>query len=202
MARKSKAGVRKREILEHFYQVLAKEGLEGASIGKIAKHMGMHPSLVIHYFKTKEAMTVELVDVILERYEKTYLPKLDEIKDPEQRLDTFLNAIFGLGWVKLIDVNVFFACYYLSFRNDRVKERFKKMYARFKEVLINEIKICIDKGIIKKTDPEKTAESIIVLAEGLDFYENVCGDDRQFEELGHYLKGIALRLLKGNEDQD
>ena len=60
MGRKSKAAVRKREILEHFYNILKEEGLEKASIAKVAKRMAVNPSLLIHYFKTKEAMTVAL----------------------------------------------------------------------------------------------------------------------------------------------
>jgi len=56
MPRKNKANIRKREILEHFYEVLSNEGLEGASIAKIAKHMGVHPSLLMHYFKTKSVI--------------------------------------------------------------------------------------------------------------------------------------------------
>ena len=54
MARKKDgAPLRKREILEHFQQVLVEEGFEGASIGKIARRMGINPSLIIHYFSTK-----------------------------------------------------------------------------------------------------------------------------------------------------
>ena len=76
MARKKdKAEIRKKEILEHFQQVLSEEGIEGASIGKIANKMGIHPSLIIHYFKTKEEMTVALAEFILEKYETTFAKK-------------------------------------------------------------------------------------------------------------------------------
>ena len=54
MRKNQKAEIRKPEILENYYQVLIEEGLEGTSIGKIAKRMDIHPSLIIHYFKTKE----------------------------------------------------------------------------------------------------------------------------------------------------
>ncbi|MEZ4851774.1 MAG: TetR/AcrR family transcriptional regulator [Bacteroidia bacterium] len=53
MGRKSKAKIRRQEILSHFYEVIIEEGFEGASIGKIAKRMEVNPSLLIHYFSTK-----------------------------------------------------------------------------------------------------------------------------------------------------
>ena len=62
MGRKSKADVRKKEILEHFYIVLKQEGFENASIAKIANLMDVNPSLLIHYFKTKEEMVFAFVE--------------------------------------------------------------------------------------------------------------------------------------------
>jgi len=54
MARtKDKTETRKKEIIESFQQVISEEGIEGASIGKIAANTGIHPSLIIHYFKNK-----------------------------------------------------------------------------------------------------------------------------------------------------
>ena len=56
MRKNQNATLRKPEILESYYQILIQEGLEGASISKIAKHMDIHPSLIIHYFKNKEEL--------------------------------------------------------------------------------------------------------------------------------------------------
>jgi AcrR family transcriptional regulator len=48
MRKNQKADRRKREILESYYQVLMEEGFEGASIGKLAQRMKIHPPLIIH----------------------------------------------------------------------------------------------------------------------------------------------------------
>jgi AcrR family transcriptional regulator len=196
MARKSKAYVRKREILEHFYQVIRDGGLEGASIAKIAKHMGVHPSLLIHYFSTKEEMVVELVGYMLERYEETYLAKVVKIKDPNKRLDALMNTLFSKDWIKLIDDTVFYACYYLSFKNERIRNRFRVMYDNFREILRNEIKMYMKQGIVNVTDVENAVNVIIALAEGIDFYGNVYGEDRYSENFSQYVKGLVLNFLK------
>jgi AcrR family transcriptional regulator len=197
MARNSdRAPLRKREILEHFQQVLVEEGFEGASIGKIARRMGINPSLIIHYFTTKEDMIVELVDYILEKYETNFRNKLEVINDPGERLMAGLENILGVGWISLVDTRAFNACYYLSLRNPRVKVRLQKMYQRFRKYLIREITIYRDEGFFDSTDPDKDADLIISIVEGLNFYRNISGGKQKYKELGEYVKLRILSLLK------
>jgi len=100
-----KAEARKPEILENYYQVLIEEGFEGTSIGKIAKRMSIHPSLIIHYFKTKENMTVELVDRdMFKRFRDYLVDELDAYKkegivkvaDVEKAADAVVTLMEGL----------------------------------------------------------------------------------------------------------
>ena len=196
MARtRDRAPLRKREILENFHQVLVEEGFEGASIGKIARRMGIHPSLIIHYFSTKEDMIVEFVDYILEKYENTFLKKIENIEDPRERLKAGLDTIFSVDWVSLVDTRAFYACYYLGLRNPKVKTKLQKMYQRFREYLVHVITLYRDEGVIPSADPGKDADLIIALAEGLSFYRNISGGKKKYRELGKYLKQRALSLL-------
>jgi AcrR family transcriptional regulator len=55
MTERKNAGLRKPEILKCFYETILAEGIEGASIGKIAKRMGIHPSLIMHYFPPRRS---------------------------------------------------------------------------------------------------------------------------------------------------
>ena len=197
MARKSdKAELRKRGILDNFYEVLKEEGLEGASIAKIAARMDIHPSLIIHYFSTKEELIVALVDSILEKYEETFLPALQDIEDPEERLEATIDAIFGMDWARLVDAGVFYACYSLSFRNQRVKDSFQRMYSRLRELLIEGIDVLIERKIIIAADAGKLADLVITLLEGYDFYRGVMEDDERFDELSRFLKQNALAIMK------
>ena len=76
MGRTSLAPIRKREILEQFYEVLRQEGIERASMIKVANRMGVYPSHVNHYFPTKEQLISELVEFLIERYEKDFSASL------------------------------------------------------------------------------------------------------------------------------
>ena len=92
MGRKSKAEERKKEILIHFYEVVKEDGFENASIAKIADRMDVNPSLLIHYFKTKEEMIVDLVDFLLNRYNLDQ--HYEELETPTSKLrfTTYLHV--------------------------------------------------------------------------------------------------------------
>ncbi len=203
MTTRMKPEVRRKQILEHFYEVLIEEGIEGASIGKIASHMGVHKSLIMHYFNKKEDMVVELMELIIKRYERALLASLDGIGDPGKRLEEVLKTIFGLPWKKLFGLpskkqpndEAFYACYYLTFRNEVIRKRFKKMYIEFRNGLANELAKCMEAGIIEKVDPQKAADLIVVLCEGLNKCEIMRDDQGQSEELRNYVTEQAMAFL-------
>jgi AcrR family transcriptional regulator len=196
MRKNQKAEIRKPEILENYYQVIIKEGLEGASIGKIAKRMNIHPSLVIHYFETKEKMTVSLVDLLIDKYEATEFLDFSHIRDLGQRFQALMDTIFSLEWSRTVNPGVHFGFYYLSFRNPVVRERFKDMFKRFKAYLHRELKVYQDAGIIHTPDLETAADVIVTLMEGLEFHANFLADGKPFKHFADSSKEIAIRLLK------
>ncbi len=199
MARpRDKAEARKKEILKGFYAVIAEEGLEGASMAKVASRVGIHPSLIVHYFTNKEEMVVELVDYMLSIYEENYLPRLREIEDPEERLRETIDAIFGQEWAGLVDSSVFYSCYALCFRKKRVRESFQRMYSRLHQVLVEEINELMEMGALVKADPNKLADIIISLLEGYDFYRGLMEDEKRFDELSAFLKQNALFILRAD----
>ncbi len=195
MGRKDKSDIRKPEILKHLYQVLEKEGLEGTTLAKVADSMGVNSGLLIHYYKTKDEMIVAMVDYMLEMYANIYISKLNEVQEPQLRLNNMIDTFFCPDWTKRGTDTVFYSCYALSFRNKRVKKRFKNMYDGFRELLANEIRNFIKAGIVKVKDPVKTADIIITLIEGLNFYRTALDGDTKAEEAGEYFKKTVQDLL-------
>lgn len=195
MARPSdKAPVRKQEILEHFHKVLREEGIEGASLAKIARSMGVHPSLLIHYFSSKEQMTLALVDSIAEQYGEAYMGWITGIGDPEDRLAAILDVLFGEQWMECVDQSVFNACHCLGFRNHEIKKRFRDMYSRFADALSTEFERLMALGVIRRMDAARLADLVIAMTEGLDFYGTIIGTGERFDELGCAMKEAALAL--------
>ncbi len=191
-----KIDIRRNEILEHFQAVLKEEGFEGASMAKIAKKMDVNPSLLIHYFSTKEEMILALVDFILEKFETLLLEKTRKISSTEKRLETLINTLFSRDWVSMVDSSAYYSCYYLTFRNRKVKQRMQKLYQRFRDGLEELLRSCMDEGIILSDDPAKLADFIIYLVEGLSFYRNISGGAKRYVETGAYLKNKVWNVLR------
>ncbi len=195
MGRKSKADVRKKEILENFYIILKEEGFENASIAKIAKIMDVNPSLLIHYFKTKEEMVVSFVSFLLGRYEIAFKEKMVGSQSPEDRFYNILDIMFSEDWLNFSDQTVFYACYYLSSRHERIKERFNLMYKLFKDLLVPQAQSWIDAGIIKNEDPENVADFLIIMNEGLTYYDKLMSDADGFRKRAKFLKSAVIKAL-------
>jgi AcrR family transcriptional regulator len=196
MGRNSISEIRKPEILRHFYEVLTEEGLEGASLQKVAEHMGVNKGLLLHYFNTKNELVEALVKDMTEIYEKTYEPLLAKITDHEERMNAILDALFDVNWGKHIERRAYYACFYLGFGNTEIKNQFRDMFVRLKKYLTGQFKIFARAGIIKVEDPEKLAISVISLAEGLAFYQTIMGTDSKVKDVAVTLKQTALNMLK------
>lgn len=195
MGRKSKADARKQEILATFYEVLKEEGIEHASIAKIAGKMEVNPSLLIHYFKTKEEMVVEVVDFLLQRYEDAFLEDVNRLEDPKKRFELVLNLLFGVSWVEVIDYSVFYGCYYLAARHERIKERFQEMYQHFREYLTKEVEIWLEHQLISPQPAEQVAEYLIVSLEGLAYYGHIFQDKASYAQRASFVKEMILKSL-------
>lgn len=190
------AAVRKPEILENYYQVIIENGIEGASIGKIAQRMGIHPSLIIHYFKKKENMTIELLDVLIEKYEAQEYLNFDHIQDLEERFQTLMHTTFSLDWSRTIDPGVHFCFYYLSFRNTEIRHRFRAMIKGFRNYLVSELQFFQDHGVIEVKDVQLAADYIVTLMEGLEFHAHFLADNEPFERFACTARDAAIAYLK------
>jgi len=133
---------------------------------------------------------------MLEKYATIYTSKFDEFQDPQKRLDNIINTFFESDWTERGDASVFWSCFSLSFRSDRVKASFRVMYDGFRKILADEISTYIEAGIVAVTDPIRTADIIITLIEGLNMYRAVKGEDPKLKETSEYFRQTVKSLLK------
>ena len=196
MGRKSKAKVRRQEILSHFYDVIIDEGFEGASIAKIAKRMDVNPSLIIHYFSTKDAMVLGLIEYLFSTYTAHIIPDLSDVEDPEERLEDLLDVIFGIQWDGIVNNRVFFTYYTLAFRNPEIKQQLSHTFAELTQIVKQELDFAKDKGVIQSPDTHRAADYIIMMMEGANFYQYASSYSASHAERRNMLKDSVLHLLK------
>jgi len=185
---------RKKEIIEGFYQLSKENGLENTSIAKIGKHLGIPPSLIMHYFPTKEILISNLISYILDQYLKIYEPVLQELQtkryaDPH----TFVDSLFSRDWNLLFDDGVFYSCFSLIFRNSRIKAEYRVLHEKLRESL----KEILDKDEnLQGKDTALLSEQIFVVVEGAYYYLSMIDDEDVYNKKLEIFKSQVYDLLR------
>ncbi|MEQ9440127.1 MAG: TetR family transcriptional regulator [Cyclobacteriaceae bacterium] len=195
MGRKSLKDDRQKEIIAAFYQVAQKEGLENASFAKIARLLDMPPSLLVHYFNTKEELLLSLIDFIVDQYQSIYQLRTKSKAAALDKLIAILDNIFSRRWDELIDDGVFYSCFALVFRDQRIRLKFKEMTLLLRQWLAEAIQACVDEQMLEVEDVEQTADLIFVISDGAYYFLSMIDDRQEYEEKLTTYHQQALRLL-------
>lgn len=167
--KRQSAEERKPAILKAFYQVIEAEGFENASVAKVAKRAGVHASLIIHYFGSKEKMVMALVDEVLHTYALLFA-KLPEGGEPGARLERLLALIWSREWYEATSSPVIFSFLALSQRDALVMERVRNLYGHYRRYLKKQVTLLSAAGVIHVDDPEAATEALISLSEGSHYF--------------------------------
>ena len=157
MGRISLKDTRQKEIILAFYTVAKKIGLENASIAKVADHMDINPSLIVHYFKTREALFSGLIDFILEQYSGIYKTNGQDYTNARE-LKQLIDNLFSRKWNKLFDDSVFYSCYALIYRDKKIRSAFKALHDSLRKLLTDALQKANKNGVINIRKEKKTVE--------------------------------------------
>jgi AcrR family transcriptional regulator len=190
---------RKPAILKAFYEVIEAVGFENASVAKVAKQAGVHASLVIHYFGSKERMVLELVDDVLLTY-ADLIRKLPDSGEPQNRLEQLLALIWSREWHEAASFSVMFSFLALSQRDERVMNCLQALYERYGMYLREQVRFFADAGVIRVADPEAAAQGLISLSEGSHFFCRFHIENGTFDEHCKIMIEAAKRILGVKEN--
>lgn len=195
VGRKSLKEPRQKEIINAFYKLAKKEGLENASIKKTAALININPSLVIHYFSTKEHMVYSLVEYILDKYLLIFNVPVNSSDTPLQVLLKVIDNIFSKKWNTLFDDGVSYSCYSLTFQDKTIRKKYKLLLDTLREHLAGLIAPCIENGSINIKDPAPVADIIFVLVDGAYYYLSLTDDKAEYNAKLLEYKNKAIELL-------
>ncbi|PWJ57667.1 AcrR family transcriptional regulator [Dyadobacter jejuensis] len=196
MGRKSLKEDRQREIIKVYYKLAKKEGIDNTSIAKIAKAMDINPSLIIHYFRTREDLTYGLIDYILDKYLLIYKVSPSRSQSSSEVLLKMIDNLFSKKWNTLIDDGLFYSCYSLTFRNKRIRGLYKDMLDRLRAELSQQISLCKEDGVLDVEEPEEVADAIFVLVDGAYYYLSLVDNKEEYEWKAARYKSQALSKLR------
>jgi len=189
------ARIRRRETLAACYGVLLDEGLQGTSLAKIAKRVQAPASLLVHYSGTKDQMTIELVDFLLERYHETYGALFESMVDPLERLRAIVDYLFSVEYHQLMDDRAFYALFYLRLTHPTVRRAFARVYEESLRQVESTLAACMARGRLPRDDPHELAVTLKALEEGYALLIGGGADHEAQAEMGSALRKRALRLL-------
>lgn len=195
MGRTSLKQTRQKEIVQAFYEVSKKIGLENASLAKVADHLDINPSLVVHYFKTRDALFSGLISFILEKYNDIYQANGDTYSTPKE-LRALIENLFSRKWNKLFDDSVFYSCYAMTYRDKKIRKAFKALHDSLRALLVEALRKAKQSKIVDIRDERVTAEVIFALVEGAYYYLGMVDSKEEYNTKLRLLKTQALSILK------
>lgn len=138
-----KEEIRRIQIVEAAYEVIASKGYNNFTIEDIANQAGLSKGGVLHYFKTKEDILINLLERIHTVLEENIKIRSQKYKTTERKLKSII-----ITYVTAAKRNPAFYVVMVDFWaqipvNDRIRHINNKIY----ELMYNEIKKAIDTGI-------------------------------------------------------
>jgi AcrR family transcriptional regulator len=196
MGRKSLKEIRQKEILKSFYQVAKIEGIENASIAKVANRLDVNPSLIMHYFKTRDEMLISFVSFILERYMAIYKSN-GEINSKEKLLE-LIESLFSRKWNRLFNDSVFYSCYSLIYRKKDFKKQFKTLHDTLRRNLNNSFQESNLHNVTNIENIEHTTELVFNIMEGAYYYLGMVENKDEYEKKLSWSKNHVISILNMN----
>jgi len=170
MGRKKLGPTRRLEIIESFYRVAKENGLENASIAKVADVMGISNGLVMHYFNTKDELLIGLNEYILKQHLNVITDNNSGAIETRQDLEELIRSLFSRKWNQYFDDGVFYSCYALIYRNKTFNDSFKQYLLQLHNVLKEKLKQALDNRVINNTNIDGLTEIIFALIDGSYYY--------------------------------
>ena len=200
MGRKSKSTIRRREIMESCYRVVAEKGLEGATLKRIGKEMGVSPSLLMHYFASKEDMILALVDFMVQKMDKAYLQAARKTMRARERLALYIDKNLNFEIPQSVEDKVFYGSFYLALSDDWIRGSFRRMYDHDHKMIVDLIKDYMQEEGIRNLNPELLAIQLISNIEGFYMYRVVHGDSPELDQAVESFKQTLWKTLEGEKE--
>lgn len=173
MGRKSVASERRFQLIDAYYKCVARKGLENCTMSSIAKEAGMTPSIITHYFGTMEEMTKELINQVIEMYEGLISQQLDEISDPEERLEKLVSILFSDKILTDDFAKVYTAVLYRASRDSEFREVFSNAMQRCYSILIDAMKAVAAPKNKSRKEMKRIAVIVLALADGILIHSGI-----------------------------
>ena len=166
MGRKSIAEIRRAEIIEAFFNVVAEKGFLNATMREIAVAAGCSQGMLHHYFDNKETMVLAATEYLVMTYSAELSDKIGLYDSATNRL------LFLFSWLRDPDrFDLRFSWAWMEFwtlskTHPAISNAMTKCYRNMKDLVAGIIRNGIGSGEFRNVDPDLMANMILGSLEG------------------------------------
>lgn len=161
---------KRKSIAEAAWNIIKKEGIEKASIRRVAIEAGMSAGALRHYFSTKDEMLLFIMDYYLEEGKKRSQSK-SWSDNPLQAVAEVLLELIPIDEEKKIETSVWLILALQSLTSDTLKEKKDEMTNGMYELASSMIEILVLQGILSDSTNVKLEKSrLAALIDGLSIH--------------------------------
>lgn len=166
MGRKSIAHIRRKQIIEGFFKIVAEKGFANASIREITEAAGVSKGVLHHYFTNKEAMVLGVLDYVVTTYTAEFHEEITSYTSATDRMKFLFSWFLDLKRFDLEFSRAWMEFWVLSKTNPAISEALTGCYRAVKSLIAEIIRDGIKAGEFREVDPDITANLILGSLEG------------------------------------
>jgi AcrR family transcriptional regulator len=180
---------RRAEVAAAVWRLVSREGLEAATVRRVAAETGMSTSVVSHYFSGKDDLLRLAFRIVLERGRERAIA--DSARGG--RVRALLVTALPVDEARLAEARVWFAFLGLAVSRPDLAEDQRRAYAAWRGEVAAALR---DEGLPPDRDAEAEAAALIALVDGLTVQATFAPERmpaaRQLALLDERLAGLGL----------
>jgi TetR/AcrR family transcriptional regulator len=166
-------------ILEAARRVIARRGLDKATMEQVAEEAGISKATIYLYFRNKEALYFHCV---MDRFDEVLTSMKDAVRgvdDPIDKIEALVTA-----QIKAIESDKDFFRVFLTERmgiflelDTEFGQEFSRRHGEFTKLLSGALEEGMDRGLLRKVDPVKAFSLLFSMVRGMAMCKILYGED-------------------------
>lgn len=159
-------------ILDAARRVIARRGLEKATMEQVAAEAGISKATIYLYFKNKEDLYFQCVIDRLDEVTEKMKAAASAFEDPVKKLEAIINAQMTSIEADRDFFKVFFTERLGLFLDQTTEfgQQFAKRHDEYAQLVSGALKEGMDKGLIRKMDPVKCFYLLFAMVRGMAIF--------------------------------
>jgi AcrR family transcriptional regulator len=188
----------RRAILEAAANLATTRGLEGLSIGELARHIGMSKSGLYAHFQSKEELELATIETAAEVFERDVLARASASPGGLERVRALSEAFLGHLERRVYPGGCFFATVaaQLASSPGRARDRVLALQSLWVEQFVRALEQARSEGeLASDTDIEQLVFEITAMMILANFAWTVSGDPRVLEQARTGIRHVVERVV-------